>query len=83
MNIDPKLLNQLSSMDQRELSEKITAISKLLGVDAGYIKSLIGSPDEMQKKLQGLSENDIKNMSQKIDPQLLKKLNAGDKTNGK
>lgn len=83
MNIDPKLLNQLSTMDQRELSEKITAISKLLGVDAGYIKGLIGSPDEMQKKLQGLSESDLKNMTDKIDPELIKKLNRGEKYNGK
>ncbi|MBQ3182076.1 MAG: hypothetical protein IJB57_00265 [Clostridia bacterium] len=83
MNIDPKLLSQLSSMDPRELSDKISAISDLLGVDPGYIKSLIGSPEEMQKKLQGLSENDIKNMSGRIDPELLKKLKTGEKKNGK
>ena len=51
--------------------------------DAGYIKGLIGSPDEMQKKLQGLSENDLKNMTDKIDPELIKKLNRGEKYNGK
>lgn len=83
MNIDPKILNQLSSMDPTELSEKISAISRLMGVDPGYIKDLIGSPEDMQKKLQGLSESDIKNMSQKIDPEMLKKLNRGEKHNGK
>ena len=83
MNIDPKILNQLSSMDPTELSEKISAISRLMGVDPGYIKDLIGSPEDMQKKLQGLSESDIKNMSQKIDPEMLKKLNGGEKHNGK
>ncbi len=83
MNIDPKILNQLSSMDQKELSDKISAISRLLGVDPEYIKGLIGSPEDMQKKLQGLSESDIKNMSQRIDPEILKNLNTGEKNNGK
>ena len=83
MNIDRNILKQISAMDQKELTEKIEAVSALMGVDSGYIKSLIGSPEEMQKKLQSLNENDIKNMSQKIDPELVKKLNAGDKNNGK
>ncbi len=83
MNIDPKLLNQLSDMDPTELSDKISAISKLLGVDSGYIKGLIGSPEDMQKKLQSLNETDIKNISQKIDPELIKKLNTQEKSNGK
>ncbi len=83
MNIDPKILNQLSNMDPTELSDKISAISRLLGTDPEYIKSLIGSPEDMQKRLRGLSESDIKNISQKIDPELIKKLNTGDKHNGK
>lgn len=83
MNIDPKILNQLSSMDPKELSDKITAISRVLGTDPDYIKNLIGSPEDMQKKLRDLSESDIKNMSQKIDPELLKKFNTGEKRNGK
>ena len=77
MNIDPNLLKGLSSVDPRELSDKISAISKLLGVDEGYIRSLIGTPEEMQKKLEGLSERDIKDISGKIDPSLMKKLNRG------
>ncbi|MBQ4561716.1 MAG: hypothetical protein IJA55_05245 [Clostridia bacterium] len=83
MNIDRKQLNQLSNMDPKELSDKISAISKLLGVDPGYIKNLMGSPEDMQKKLQELSEDDIKNISQKIDPELIKKLNSGENHNGK
>ena len=55
MNIDPNLLKGLSGMDPKELSDKISAISRLLGVDEGYIRSLIGTPGEMQKKLEGLS----------------------------
>ena len=83
MNFDPKILNQLSDMDPKELSDKIAAISRVLGADPDHIKSLIGSPEDMQKKLRGLSESDIKNISQKIDPELLKKLNTGEKRNGK
>ena len=83
MNIDPKILNQLSDMDPKELSDKIAAISRVLGTDPDHIKSLIGSPEDMQKKLRGLSESDIKNMTEKIDPELLKKLNTGEKRNGK
>ena len=83
MNIDPKLLNQLSSMDPNQLSDKIEAISKLFGIEPGYIKDLIGTPEDMQKKLSGLSEDDLKSMSRRIDPELLKKLNSGEKRNGK
>ena len=83
MNFDPKILNQLSDMDPKELSDKIAAISRALGTDPDHIKSLIGSPEDMQKKLRCLSESDIKNISRKIDPELLKNLNTGDKRNGK
>ena len=83
MNIDRRFCDQLSGMDPRELEDKISAVSKLMGVDAGYIKNLIGSPADMQKKLNGLSEKDIKRISSGLDPELIKKLMSGGGDNGK
>ncbi|MBR6513699.1 MAG: hypothetical protein IKT46_02575 [Clostridia bacterium] len=83
MNIDPQLLSQLKSIDPCELSEKIDSIAKALGADPRYIKAMLGSPEDITKRLGSLSDKDIKALSERIDPSLLKKLNTGDMQNGK
>ena len=79
MNIDPELLSRLSGMDQKELSHKIAQACAIMGMDAQKIRDVIGSPDDVQKMLKGLNESDLKKISEKIDPALLKKLNSGDR----
>lgn len=75
MNLDPNILKQLSSMDQKELSDKIDEISRLIGVDSRRIKQLVGNPEELQRRIGRLNDADIRRMTQNVDPEILKKIN--------
>ncbi len=79
MNIDPELMSRLSGMDQNELADKIAQVSALLGLSADDVKGMIGTPRDIQKKLQGLSPKELCDIADRIDPAILKKLNAGDR----
>ncbi len=74
MNFDPNILNQLSSMDPKELSDKIDEISRLIGVDSRRIKQLVGDPEELGRRVSALKEEDIRRITEKADPELIKKL---------
>lgn len=74
MDFDPKLLEKIQSMDQRELSDKISEISRILGVDERRIKRMVGNPEQVRRKIGELSDADIRRLSSGIDPDTLSKL---------
>ena len=76
MNFDPNLLKQLSSMNQTQLADKIEQISRLIGVDSTRIKQLVGNPEELNRKISALKEEDIRRIAENADPEILKKLNG-------
>lgn len=79
MNIDPELISRLSGMDQKEFADKIAQVSALLGMSSDDVKGMIGTPRDIQKKLQGLSPKELRDIADRIDPAMLKKFNSGDK----
>lgn len=79
MKLDPEELKKLSEKDPQELSDKITQISSMLGIDSRRIMRMLGSPEDIQKKLKNMSESDIRRMTDSIDPSVLDKLKGGDR----
>ena len=78
MEFDPKILDEIKSMDQRELAKKIEEVSALLGIDSRMVKQMVGDPDSISKRLGDLNEQDIRRLSKKIDKKTLENIKKMD-----
>ena len=75
MNFDPEELKKLSEGSPDDLSKKIDEVCSMLGIDGNRARKLLGSTEDIQRRLKGMSEADIRRMTKSIDPSVLNKLN--------
>lgn len=83
MDFDNEIIKKIKSMNQDELSAKISELSRIIGANEKFVRRMVGTPEQLQRKIGEMSEDDIRRLASRLKPAHLDMLkNTLDKRDG-